>query len=328
MPTNLPPEYFAVDKRYRAATDPREKAQLLEELLGTIPKHKGTDHLRADLRRKLSKLKVAAQTKKKAGRQDSAYRIDREGAGQAVIVGMPNVGKSALVVALTNASPEVAEFPFTTWSPTPGMMQFENVQIQLIDTPPLNREYIEPALMDLVRRCDLVLLMVDLQGFPLEQLEGAAALLEEHRILPRHRQNQFPDAHRLTFKPFLVLANKCDHEGLCEEFEVLQELMGEEWPMLSISAVTGRNLDRFRRAVFDLLEIIRVYSKPPGREPNLESPFVLRQGGTVEEFAAAVHQDFYTNLKTARVWGSVTHDGLMVGRDYVLHDGDVVELRI
>ncbi|MGB2896289.1 MAG: GTPase, partial [Anaerolineales bacterium] len=171
MPTNLPPEYFAVDKRYRAATTIEEKIETLEELLGTIPKHKGTDHLRSDLRRKLSKLKDSKQKGKAASRQVSVFSIKKEGAGQAVVIGPANTGKSSLVAALTNAQPEVAEYPFSTWNPTPGMMLIENVQVQLIDTPPLNRDFIEPDLIDMIRRADLALLTIDIQANPFDQLE-------------------------------------------------------------------------------------------------------------------------------------------------------------
>jgi hypothetical protein len=97
--------------------------------------------------------------------------------------------------------------------------------------------------------------------------------------------------------------------------------------LLPVSAETGRNLDWLRRAVFDRLEIIRVYSKPPGEEPDLSAPFVMEKGGTVEDFATKVHQDFLQTLKSARIWGEGVYDGQMVGRDHVLHDGDVVELR-
>ena len=152
MPTNLPPEYFNAEERYRAAETPDEKIRTLEELISTIPKHKGTDKLRADLRRKLSKFKASAETRKGAGKRESVYNIDREGAGQVAVVGFANTGKSSLVAGLTNASPEVAEFPFTTWIPTPGMLLIDNVQVQLIDTPPLNRDFVEPELMDLLRQ--------------------------------------------------------------------------------------------------------------------------------------------------------------------------------
>jgi ribosome-interacting GTPase 1 len=328
MPTNLPPEYFEVDRRYRAAQSVTEKVALLEELISTVPKHKGTDKLRADLRRRLSKLKAASETRKGVSRQVSAFRIDREGAGQAVLIGPANVGKSALVVALTNATPEVADHPFTTWTPTPGMMLVEDVQIQLIDTPPLNRDFVEPELVALIRRSDLILLVVDLQAYPLQQLEDTIAFLQEHRIVPRHLQDQAADEQRLTFIPLLVLVNKNDDESSDEDFEVLRELLEDDWTLLPVSATTGRNLGRLRQVLFEWLEIIRVYSKPPGEKPNLSAPFVLKKGSTVGEFAGKIHQDFSEKLKSVRVWGSAAYDGQMVSRDHVLEDGDVVELRI
>ena len=327
MPTNLPPEYFEVDRRYRAAKSITEEVALLEELISTIPKHKGTDKLRADLRRKLSKLKAASQTRKGVSRQVSAFRIDKEGAGQVAVVGPANVGKSALVAALTNATPEVADYPFTTWTPTPGMMPVEDIQVQLIDTPPLNRDFVEPELMSLIRRSDLMLLVVDLQTYPIQQLEDTIAFLQEHRIAPRHLKDRTTEERRLTFIPLLVLVNKNDDERSDEDFEVLRELLGDDWPLLPISATTGRNLDRLKQVVFERLEIIRVYSKPPGDKPDLSAPFVSKKGTTVAEFAGKVHQDFSKKLKSARVWGSALYDGQMVSRGHVLQDGDVVELR-
>jgi len=328
MPTNLPPECLEAEERYRAATSPEEKITRLEEWISTIPKHKGTDKLRADLRRRLSKLKAASHTRKGAGKQTSAFHIDRAGAGQVVLVGPTNVGKSALVAALTNAAPEVADYPFTTWTPTPGMMPVEGVHIQLIDTPPLNRGAVEPELIDLIRRSDLILLVVDLQTYPIEQLEDTIALLHEHRIAPRHLQERYTEPGRLTFIPLLVLVNKNDDESSDDDLEVLRELLGDEWPLLPVSAATGRHFERLKQAVFERLEIVRVYSKPPGQAPDLSAPFALKKGSTVAELAGKVHQDFLKNLKSARVWGSAAYDGQMVSRDYVLQDGDVVELRI
>jgi ribosome-interacting GTPase 1 len=328
MPINLPPEALEAEKRYRAAKSVADKIASLEEFIGTIPKHKGTDKLRADLRKRLSKLKSATPSQKKVSRQDSAFQIDKEGAGQVAIVGPTNVGKSALVATLTNASPEVAEAPFTTWQPTPGMMPMENIQIQLVDTPPLNRDYIEPELLDLIRRSDLILLVVDLQADPIQQLEDTIALLQEHRIVPRHLQDLYVKQRRLTFIPLLVLVNKNDDQDFDEDFEIFCELLEDDWPLLPVSATTGRNLERLKLAVFERLEIIRVYSKPPGEEPDLSAPFVLTKGSTVEEFAGKVHKDFLEKLQSARVWGKGVYDGQMVGRDHVLHDGDVVELRI
>ncbi|MBM4466720.1 MAG: TGS domain-containing protein [Chloroflexi bacterium] len=328
MPINLPPEAIEAERQYRAARSVAEKIACLEEFISTIPKHKGTDKLRADLRRRLSKLKAASQTRKGVSRRDSAFRIEKEGAGQVVVVGSANVGKSALVAALTNATPEVADFPFTTWKPTPGMMPVENIQIQLVDTPPLNRDFVESELLDLIRKSDLILLVVDLQTDPVQQLEDTIAFLQKHRIVPLRLTGRYPEQRHLTFKPLLVLANKSDDESSDEDFEIFRQLLEDDWPLLPVSAATGRNLERLKQAVFERLEIIRVYSKAPGKEPDFSSPFVLKKGSTVEEFARGIHQDFFEKLKSARVWGSAAFDGQMVQRDYVLHDGDVVELRI
>jgi ribosome-interacting GTPase 1 len=328
MPTNLPPEYFEADKRYRAASSPAEKIACLEELLGIIPKHKGTDKLRADLRRRLSKLKTASQSKKGVSRRDSAFQIDKEGAGQVAVVGPANVGKSALVATLTNATPEVADFPFTTWKPTPGMMPVENIQIQLVDTPPLNRDFVEPQLVDLIRKSDFILLVVDLQTDPVQQLEDTIAFLQEHRIAPRHLKDRYTQQWGLTFIPLLVLANKNDDERSDENFEIFCELLEDDWPSLPVSARTGRNLELLKQTMFDRLEIIRVYSKAPGKEPDFTTPFILKKGDTVQDFAGKVHQDFVEKLKMARFWGDAVYDGQLVGRDHVLHDGDVVELHI
>jgi ribosome-interacting GTPase 1 len=334
MPTNLPPEAIEAERRYRAAQSVAEKITCLEEFMSLIPKHKGTDRLRANLRRRLSKLKASSQARKGVSRRDSAFHIDKEGPGQVVLVGPTNVGKSALVAALTNATPEVAASPYTTWTPTPGMMPVEDIQIQLIDTPPLDREYVEPELLNLIRRSDLILLIVDLQTDPVQQFEDTITLLREHRIVSRRLQDRAGDQQPLTFIPLLVLANKSDNESQDENLEIFRELLKDienedSCPLLPVSATTGRNLERLKEAVFEQLEIIRVYSKAPGKKVDLSAPFVLSKGSTVADFAAQVHQDFYQNLRSARVWGSATlYDGQMVSRDHILQDGDVVELRL
>ncbi len=328
MPTNLPPEYFDAEKRYRAGKTPADKLACLEEMLSIVPKHKGTDKLRADLRKRVSKLKSTARAEKSLGRHESAYHISKEGAGQVVIVGATNVGKSSLLAAVTNAAPEVADFPHTTWKPTPGMLPIENIQIQLIDTPPLSTEYVEPEMMDMIRRCDLVLLMVDLQTDPLQQLEDSVALLESHRIVPLRLKERYRAQRGITTVPFLILANKNDDPQTDENLEIFRELLADNWPLVSASVKTGRNLEQLKATLVERLNIIRVYTKSPGKKPDLTAPFVLKKGSTMADFAGKVHQDFTRKLKSAKVWGPAVFDGQMVQRDYVLHDGDIVELQI
>jgi len=328
MPTNLPPEYYEAEKLYKEAQTTEEKIARLEEMMSTIPKHKGTDHLRADYRRRLAKLKEAFRTRKKSGGMVSPFVIDKEGAGQIVLIGTANTGKSALLTALTNATPEVSEAPFSTWTPTPGMMQYENVQIQLIDTPPLNRDYVDPEMYNLVRRADIIVIVLNLQTNPDSQLQEVIEILEEHYIIPSHREHLHESKIGKAFKPILVLANKCDDESSVEVYDLFCELMEHEWDCLPVSAKSRRNLEAFKKYIFEMLSIIRIYSKAPNAEPDRSAPFVMKSGSTVEEFARKIHKDFYDNLAFARVWGSSLFDGQMVQRDYVLQDEDVVELRI
>jgi len=327
MPTNLPPEYHHVETQYKAAESESEKIRLLEELISTVPKHKGTDKLRADLRRRLSKLKNAAQSKKSGSKHESAFHVDKEGAGQVAVVGHANTGKSLLVSSLTHADPDVEEYPFSTWVPTPGMMSTGGIQIELIDTPPLNRDYVEHELIDLIRRSDLILVLVDVLAFPIKQLEETVQFLEEHRIIAAHRKHETEDQIRNTFVPFIVGVTKVDDESAMEEFSVFEELFGDEWDLLPISLSTRKNLDSLQNSIIQTLGLMRVYSKPPGKPPDMTAPFVLKIGSTVDDFAVQVHRDIMENLKTARVWGTGVFDGQQVSRDHILHEGDIVELK-
>jgi small GTP-binding protein len=327
MPTNLPPEYYKVEEQYKAASTIEEQTELLELLISTIPKHKGTDHLRADLRRRLSKMKERGQHAKKTGRATSAFIIDREGGGQVAVIGHTNVGKSTLLAELTNADPDVSEHPFTTWQPMPGMMPIDDIQVQLIDTPPMDREFVEPDFFVLLRRADMILVMVDLESDPIAQLEDTVEKLIENRIIPLHLKDQYPDIAN-KYVPLLVLCNKYDDQNADENYHIFCELMETEWPCLPISVRTRRNIDLMKQRIFDTLGIMRIYSKPVGEEPDLGTPFIIEKGATVEEFALRLHRDFYDKLKSARVWGSSDFDGQMVSREYILQDGDIVELKI
>ena len=328
MPANLPPQYFEAEKRYREGKTPEEKIDALEEMLMIMPKHKGTDKLRADLRRRISKIKSQALQKKGASKQESAYAIAREGAAQVVVIGPPNVGKSSLLTALTNASPEVAAFPHTTWKPTPGMVTYENIQFQLVDTPPLSKEYVDPLMTDLLRRADILLVLLDLHADPLQQLEDTMSMLRNWRIFPIG----YPVPDDLKKPPFLkkmiILMNKMDTDEEEEDLEVFIELSETTLPCLGISTQTGRNLSIFVQKIFDISGLIRVYTKAPGKPPDKKVPFIMTMESTLEDLAEKIHKDFAKKLKFAKIWGEAVYDGQMVQRDYVLREGDVVEIHI
>ena len=329
MPTNLPADYFNAEERFRSATTTEDKIKYLEEMMGTIPKHKGTDHLRADLRKKLSKLKTAATSKKSSKKHVSAYHINKEGAGQIIIIGTTNVGKSSLVANQSNADPEVSAVPFTTWSALPGMMMIDNIQVQLIDTPPISEEYIDPEFLNLIRRVDLVLIMIDLHANPVQQFEFVLQKLQENRIAPKHLEGKIEVEGFLLHVPTLVVVNKYDSEEFEEHYQIFQELLGQDYPMVPVSVQTGHNMDTLKQTIFEKLSVIRVYSKAPGKDVDKTAPFVVDQGIELGDFAGKVHKDFQENLKSAKIWGtSADFPGQMVSRDHVLEDEDVVELQI
>ncbi len=326
MPANLPPTYLEAERRYREAKTPQEKLDALEEMLAIIPKHKGTDKLQADLKRRIARHRDETQKKKGAAVQKNIFHIDKEGAAQVVIVGPPNTGKSSLVDRLTKASPEIADFPHTTHKPTPGMAQYENIQFQLIDTPPLTGEYIDPAMADMIRRADVVVVLIDLAAEPLSQYEDTMTMLGSFRVYPENAE--VPDEVRrpVFLKKILLLANKMETEKEQDDFETFIELTGLGIPALGISVHRDRNLPEFLDTLYRLSGIIRVYSKNPGKEPDLKEPFVIPRGSTLEDLAGKIHKDFVTRLKYARIWGKTVHDGQMAQRDYVLQDGDIVEI--
>jgi uncharacterized protein len=327
MPANLTPQYLDADKRFRQAKTAAEKISALEDMLALIPKHKGTEKMQADLKRRLSKAREEAQKKGKTGARGNTYHVPREGAGQVVLVGPPNSGKSTLLAMLTNALPDVADYPFTTRKPLPGMMEFENIKIQLVDLPPIAPEWTEGWVFALIRNADLVLVLVDLASDEVfEQVEQIRHQLAAHKIqLMRQASGESTDEVEIA-KRALLVGNKEDAEGAKERAAFLAELYAADLPVLTVSAASGSNLEVLRRALYDGLGVLRVYTKSPGKKPELDAPFVLKQGCTVLDVAEAVHKDIAASLKFAKVWGTDKFDGQRVTREYMVHDGDVIEL--
>jgi len=329
VPANLPPEYLEAEKKYRQAATIPEKIRYLELMLSVMPKHKGTDRLRAELRKKLARLEEEAErklaTSKRGGLQ---YSVKKEGAGQAVLTGLPNVGKSQIVAALTTARTEVADYPYTTKLPIPGMMKFENIQIQLVDLPPLMMEENQAWLAHILRNADLVLLVLDLQDDPVGQAEIVLEELEKMRIKPLLPGQAQDSEARVWYKKMMLVGTKRDLPGAEENLRELEARFSPQFKVLGVSGLSGQGLEELRREIFHSLDIIRVYTKAPGEKPDFEEPVVLKKGSTVLDVAETIHKDFAYKLKYAQIWGSSRFGGQRVKRDYQLQDGDVVELHI
>lgn len=329
MPANLTNQYLKAERAYRQATTPAEELDCLKLMLREIPKHKGTDKLQSDLKQKISRLNKDVQQPSQSGKR-TGLRIPRQGAGRVVVIGGPNSGKSQLAKSLTRAEPEVAPYPFTTREPSPAMMPFEDVLIQLIDTPPITTDFLDPVTQSLVRGADLILLLVDLGSDDCaENVRDVVERLQQTKTdLGRSSFLDENDVGRSTTRTFAVM-NKCDLAEYTDRLDWLNEIYPLPFETFQISAIQPSSLETLKLAIFEALEVVRVYTKAPHqKEPDLENPFTVMRGGTVADIAQLIHRDVAKNLKHARVWGAEIHDGTTVKGDYILHDKDIVELHL
>jgi len=339
MPANLSPEYKTAEAAYRSAREPRERLELLREMLRVIPKHKGSEHLQADIKARIKDLTAELGNARRAGGHGGPALVVRpEGAAQIALLGPPNAGKSLLHARLTGSGAHDAPYPFTTQYPEPGMMPHADVHFQLIDLPAVSSAHPVPWLASTLQMADAALLVVD-PGEPscLEQLEDLHAVLRERRVSLTERwmppadpghADALDDADPFALQlPTLLLANKAERlADLAAELDTLRELAAIPYPMLAVSAATGFGLAEIGPWLFDHLGIIRVYTKTPGHPVDKERPFTLRRGQTVRDVARLVHHDLGRTVRYARVFGHAGFDAQQVGPDHPLADGDIVEL--
>jgi ribosome-interacting GTPase 1 len=351
MPANLSPEYKKAESEFKQARDPRERLRCLREMLRTIPKHKGTEHLQADIKTRIKQLTEELTGPKKGGaRAGPTYAIRPEGAAQVALIGPPNAGKSSLHARLTGSHAEVGSYPYTTQTPLPGMLAYEDVHFQLVDLPPVSADFMESWYVNALRPADAALLVVDLSDpecmdhvlairdrldekkVTLDEQWATAAVGDEAARSGGGKDageqaatdaDEEPDPFRVRL-PTLLVANKSDPDP--EEVRVLEDLLGVRFPAVAVSAETGEGLDEIGPLLFDGLGIVRVYTKIPGRPADAKRPFTVRRGDTVLDVARLVHKEIAESLKFARVWGSSQFDGQQVGADHLVADKDIVEL--
>lgn len=327
MPANLTPQYFEAEKRFREAKDPDDKIAALQEMLAVMPRHKGTDKLHASLRSKIAKLTQEAERKTATARRTGFY-IRKEGAGQIVLTGPANTGKSQIVAMLTAAEPDVALYPYTTQTPLPGMMPYEDIQIQLVDTPPMGHRNVRLLLQNVLRVTDIVALVVDASTDPVGEVEWTLEQLQECRIIPIGRPTPEGQSASVYGKRMLIIANKVDLPGASDNVRALRDRYEPGMRVLAISASMGDGLAKLPGELFQALDVIRVYTKAPGEKIELREPVILPTGSTAGDAAEEVHKDLRKGLKHAVVWGSGKFEAQTVSRTHVLQDRDVIELHV
>lgn len=331
MPANLSPEYKSAEAEFRRARNPEDRLRSLREMLRTVPKHKGTEHLQADIKTRIKELTEELAGPKKGGARTAlATSVRPEGAAQVALLGPPNSGKSSLHARLTGSHAASGPYPFTTQFPLPGMLRYEDVAFQLIDLPPVCRDHLIPWLAGALRSADASLLVTDLSDPTcVDDVAQVHDVLAERRIVltAEWPAEQSEDAFAFRLSTLLV-ASKCElTPNLDEELAVFEELTGYRYPCMAVSAVTGEGLDPLGHYLFEALGIVRVYTKPPGGRPDLGRPYTVRRGQTVGDVAELIHKELAEGLRFARLWRD-HFEGGPVGRDHPVEDGDIIELHV
>ena len=331
MPANLPPQYVELENQYREEKDPKIRLELLERMLREIPKHKGTDHLVGELKRKISKLKAQTEKPAKHGatRHSSPDHIPKEGAAQLVLFGPPNSGKSSIIGALTRAHVDITDWPFATRKPVAGMAQWENVQLQLVDTPSISEEFCETYVFNIIRTADIAVLVVSLGDDDiLTEYEYVVDRVHQGKVRLEGLVQQDPSLPTALAKKTIIVATGRDIEDAETRLELLRSVVKDRVPIWPVSIPRNEGLSEFLGATFNGMGLVRVYTKAPGHEPDLSDPILLPVGGTVGDAARSIHKEIAETLQFARIWGTSAFDGQRVTADHIIADGDVLEFHV
>ncbi|MDX1962922.1 MAG: GTPase [Pirellulales bacterium] len=328
MAANLTPQYLKAEEQYRRASDPQEELQWLEVMFRELPKHKASEKMQMDLKTKMSQLRKELGAAKKIPKKVPGNVIPRQGAGTVVLFGGPNSGKSSLLAALTRAQPEIAPYPFTTRQPQPGMMTWEDVTVQLIDTPPITADVLDSGFVNLLRGADLAALVVDLGNDDgIEECQAVVQRFVDGKTRLGRKTCLDEEDVGIAYTQTVVVANKIDAAGAADRLELLHELCPLDLVEYQVSATERTGLEELRHAFYHALDVIRVYSKSPTKkEADFDRPYTVKKGSTLADVAELVHKDLAENLSHARIWGANINPASTIKADYVLADKDIVEL--
>lgn len=266
------------------------------------------------------KAEVLAKPKAKA-RQYDPFEIPMSGVGRIALFGLSNVGKSTLMNAITNTEVDVGAYLHTTTIGQAGACTYQGVTFQIVDLPgflDFKEDWtISKQINRVARTSDAIMMVVDLAMDLDRQLEFLTEQLEEAKILVDGKSEY----------KIAVIATKGDLPGSKDTYQELLEKT--KWTVYPTAYNNEESLEQLKESLFELLKIIRVYTKTPGKKPNLDEPFVIRKGATVADVAEKIHTSFLKRFRYAKIWGTSTvHDGHQVGLNHILHDKDIIELTL
>ena len=326
MAANLTPQYLEAEADFKKAQTAEERLECLKRMYALLPKHKASEKMQADLKTRMSDLRKEVEQEKKNPKKVSvSYKIPKQGAGQFVLLGGPNAGKSRVLSRLTRATPEVAPYPFTTREPQAGMMEWEDVRVQLIDLPPITADFLESYVSSMVRSADAALLLIDLgdDDGPFAAETAIERLTQNKTVLAGENPAENPDPTIETTRT-LIVANKSDLPGALDRLEIVREMFGERFTIHLCAAETGVGLPELREAIFRFLKLIRVYTRQPGKPPDMTSPLPVLSHASGHGGPGPSRFCPWPEIGAS---GTGSH-GQTVKRDHVLHEGDVVELHM
>jgi hypothetical protein len=300
MPINAHPDFIIAEREYAEAHSLEEKIDKLKKMISCAPSHKGAEKLRAQLRARLKTFLEKKEKNRKTGKT-SKVGIKKEGM-QAAIIGKTNTGKSSLLAKLTNASPKIAEYQFSTKKPHLGTLFFEGANIQLIDLPPIESEYFERGLAN---TSDTILISI--------------TSLEQIREIEK-------DLDKATHKRIIVFT-KSDLLSEEEKRKINATLCSKKYNFVIASSQTGEGIEEIKNKLFESFEKIRVYTKEPGKEKS-KKPIVLERESKVRDVAEKILKGFSKKVKETKIWGpSSKFPGQKIGLSHRLMDLDVVEFK-
>ncbi len=300
MPINANYEYINAEKEFQTAQTDEQKLLALEKMMKTMPSHKGAEALRKNIRTRYKKLKKILENKKK--KKQGGKTSIKKAEMQAAIVGLTNSGKSSFLSTLTNASPEIASYLYTTSSPDIGTLDYENVKIQLIDMPAIENELCD---LGIINTADTLLIIIE----KTPQIEEIFPFLEN------------------ATKKRIIIFNKSDLLSSEEKRKVSAFLQSKKYNFIIFSCKTKENLSELKEKIFQSFHKIRIYTKEPGKQADKE-PTIMNKDSTMKEMAEKIFH-FSIKIKEARVTGpSSKFPNQKVGLEHVLKDKDIVEFYV